>query len=227
MPGRIIFGDNTDYDDYDADTDRNYEYLESLVPTKSSLVFVGLATTLLWCIFLGSLIYVLVTGNRIYDDKGQDSTVFFLAAFGVVASVFSAILVHTGLKYRDTHGTTSLLEDPDMAESFSNMPRWVDSDAPGQTYSVFYVIGPAIAVLACLGVFIAMVFKILALASQDWHQLPEDQNPGYAILLVISLCLTFFFGYMLKRHTDKYLYFRRFSQEPMIHGVYYASANGN
>lgn len=104
------------------------------------------------------------------------------------------------------------------------VPRWVESDAPGKQLSVFTVLLPAFCTLAAFGVFIFMVVKTLALASSG-NSSGETEEHSVHVMLFVFAFLTFSFGFILKRSANKYFYYKRFSQEPMIQGVYYGNGH--
>lgn len=235
MPGRINYSDNSTDDDetgFDDGDDLNREYdtylSKSNIPSRTSLIFSGLAATVLTASFVITLSYILISGKVIYDDDGKDCTTFFLIFFGFLSGIFLMIFHVTRLKYKATYGTTNLLEDPDFANTFSNLPQWEEVNGPvtnGSHGSVLFpVVFTAVCVLVSFAVFVYSLVKTLAMATPS---LPtEDLNQYLPHLgVVLSLLALGVFGLWLKKTVNKYMYYRRFSHEPMIEGSYYGNGH--
>lgn len=193
------------------------------VPTKSGLVAHAVIASSLVALFMGSTLYFWITGKRIYDEDGNDSTTGFSVVLGLCATLVVVALFFSVLRYRNTRGTTSLLQDPDTATMFSSA-AWVEASAPGQKPNAFPMVLLSIAAVGFFGLFLYTAFDILANASKG--QPPSDEPPengssqGRLILLPVYLIFVAFFSIAARKKTAQYFYQRRFSQEPMISGVY-------
>lgn len=199
------------------------------IPTKFSLIIMGTLATVLTTAFFGTLIYVLVTGAEIHDDEGEDATKTFLFMLFVVGAICLSIFIHDILKYQATFGTMSLLEDPEFSDSYgSTLPHWVEvNDGPSYrtTPILFAIFISALFFIGSIVTFVLMIVKSLGQSSGDKPP-PSDGTdmPSYVprIFILVTPFLMGLAGYWLKRSLDKYTYMKRFSNEPMVQGVYYA-----
>ena len=197
------------------------------IPTKFSLIIMGTLATVLTTAFFGTLIYVLVTGAEIRDDEGEDATKPFLFMLFVVAAICVSIFIHDILKYQATFGTMSLLEDPEFSDSYgSTLPHWVEvNDGPSYrtTPILFAIFISALFFIGSIVTFVWMIVKSLQLSGDKPPPSDGTDRPSYVpILILVSTFLMGMAGSLLKRSLDKYTYMKRFSNEPMVQGVYYA-----
>lgn len=229
MPGRInsVSSSSSDDSHYNGPHSTEYDsYLaKTSIPSRTSIVFSGVAAGILTATFICTLVFVLATGNSIYDDDGNDCTVFFLVIMGFLAVMFVLIFHRTLAKFKATFGTNNLLEDPEFADRFVQGPQWEEINGNSHPAhrrnrsSRFPVALTALCTLISLGAFVYYLVRLLILAGKWDHSPPQEYSPHLGGVAV-SLMAFGIFGYAFKRALSKYLYYSLFSNEPMVTGVY-------